>query len=322
MTKKIISLIVVLSLCFSLSSTAFAAGNLSETAQTEKAFELLSVDDASFYSYKDDNITYVSQITDDNVVQFSYMLAGDDLIYSSDIFYVSDFLLDIGKSLPSEKHKENYRNDVNNLIIANLNEYKNLEQIRVDNAPGSFSILDSNSAGGAKSNLSTMLTTVFGNDYGNTLLGFSNKSHNGSKYTVYCHENQYTNQLNTKSFAFAAQVSLTVIATWILNGGFSMSVIWFLGALGAALETINGIQRIVNSLSGTLYAYTCNRSRQITVGGYPYPVYLAAWTIKTEFVNGNGIWDTSTYYNRKDYDYSDVSALMATGFSNYVNYYL
>lgn len=65
-------------------------------------------------------------------------------------------------------------------------------------------------------------------------------------------------------------------------------------------------------------------TRLVTVNGYSGTQYWAGWTRKTYFFKGEDDWvsDTGENWNLKHTDFDDVTGLLETGWSNFVNYTL
>jgi len=95
--KKLISIIVTISLCLSLSVPVLAYESIIENGTEDNQYKLIEYNGTVFYTYEDEYIVYVSQISEDGTMQFSYAMRNDDVIFSSDAFYVSDFYNSIGE---------------------------------------------------------------------------------------------------------------------------------------------------------------------------------------------------------------------------------
>jgi len=244
--------------------------------------------DSVFYTYKDEYLTFCSQITNEGVIQFSYAYNGEDVIFASDAFMVSDILGDLELTSTSRENFSNTNDQVNTLVVENLGNFTIAGETRV-----------SSSGAHNRGPSSSLLISLFGQDYDNVVHGFSSKKHEGISYSVWCHGFQSTYELKGYAYQFIAQTALTTIITWLLGGAFSATIAWFVSAAAAVVETVNNIDRIKAAISGNMYAYTCLRQRVVTITGIPGTMYSAAWGIRKEIILNGSTWDAYTYYEGK-----------------------
>ena len=316
--KKFISILLCVSLIFTLSVPAFAASSIEKDVNTR----IEELDDSVLFTYTDDTLVFCSQIYSNGNFNFSYAERGQNKIFESEVMRLDEVIegVDIN-ALSKEVISENVTS-WSNQMIDELGEFEvsyamNCDTTLTTSDPhGQENLL-------ASTPINTMLNTTFGEDYTKRVDGFSRKTYDGETYSVYCYGYQTTRQLEYAPYEFVAGSFITTVAAWLATGGFHVSIQWFLGAAGATVSTAGTVETIINVISGDLYVYQCDRTRIVTVPAYTSSTqYWAGWTLKSTFVDNGSTWDVDTYHDIKHSDYDDVSRLMQVGFENFVAYTL
>lgn len=310
--KKFFSILLCVSLLFTLSAPAFAASPIEKDVNTR----IEELNDSVLFTYTDDTLVFCSQIYIDGNVNFSYVERSQNKIFESEVMRLNEVIegVDIN-DLSKEVISENITS-WSNQMIDDLGEFEVAYSMNCDTTLTTSDLR-------AATPISTMLNATYGEDYVKRFDGYSRKTYNGEAYTVYCYGFQSTRQLKYAPYEFAAQSLLTTIAAWIATGGFSLTVTWFLSAAGATVSTVGTAQYILYAISGDLYVYQCDRTRIVTVPEYTSATqYWFGWTLKSTFVDNGSTWDVSTYHDIKNPDYDDVPRLMQIGFDNFVAYTL
>lgn len=144
-------------------------------------------------------------------------------------------------------------------------------------------------------------------------------------YKVKCTESQTTSYTDPDSYWFAKDTAVSAIVAWAIGGAWS----WKAAVVNLIVTVVTTI--IVNGVEKTISNFTAKRTnvslmhtRLVTVNGYSGTQYWAGWTRKTYFFKGEDDWvsDTGENWNLKHTDFDDVTGLLETGWSNFVNYTL
>lgn len=87
---------------------------------------------------------------------------------------------------------------------------------------------------------------------------------------------------------------------------------------------VNGVEKTISNFTAKRTNVSLMHTRLVTVNGYSGTQYWAGWTRKTYFFKGEDDWvsDTGENWNLKHTDFDDVTGLLETGWSNFVNYTL
>ena len=326
--KKILSVLLSISLLFALSAPAFAVSPVADNATATSEYNsgantrIEELNDSLLFIYSDDNLVFCSQIDTDGNVIFAYVESTQNQVFESDVMRLDEVIEGIDlNNLSKEVISENITS-WSNQMIDRLSEFDVSYSMNCNTALAT-SDLREQAAPYASTPISTMLNATYGENYTNRLAGYSNKSHNGVNYAVYCRETQSTYQLKYAPYEFAVGKAIVAIVAWIATGGFSFSIQWFLSAAGAVASSAGAAGTLLNAISGDLYVYECDRTRIVTVPAYTSTTqYWAGWTLKSTFLDNGSTWDVSTYHDIKHSDYDDVSGLMQTGFNNFIEYTL
>ena len=326
--KKLLSLLLCVSLLCALSAPAFAASSVEKNEAIAKEndantdIRIEEINDSLLFIYTDDKLVFCSQIDIDGNVSFAYVGKAQKQMYESGVMRLDEVIDDIDLNNISKKVISESIASWSGAIMDRLSEFE------VVHSMDCSTILDVSETreqvdSRASTPISTELNKTFGPDYIGSFVGLSSKSYDGVDYTVYCHGNQSTYQLKYAPYEFFAGQTLVAIAAWIATGGFSFSLQWFLSAAGALTSTFGAGEALAQAISGNLYVYECDRTRIVTVPAYTSTVqYWAGWTLKSTFLDNGSTWNVSTYHNIKHSDYDDISGLIQTGFNNFVAYTL
>ena len=316
--KKFFSILLCVSLIFTLSVPAVAASSTEKDVNTR----IEELNDSVLFTYTDDTFVFCSQIYSNGNFNFSYVERGQDKIFESEVMRLDEVIEGVDINVLSKEVISENITSWSNQMIDELGEFEVSYAMNCDTTlttsdlHGQENLL-------ASTPISTMLNATFGQDYTKRFDGVSMKTYDGETYSVYCYGYQTTRQLEYAPYEFVAGSLITTIAAWIATGGFNVSIQWFLSAAGATVSTGGTLGTIINVISGDLYVYQCDRTRIVTVPAYTSSTqYWAGWTLKSTFVDNGSTWDVDTYHDIKQSDYDDVSRLMQVGFDNFVAYTL
>lgn len=326
--KKIISLILVISLVTSMSTSAFAAEPTTKTIngltvrtlesnvnlEKKELVEIVKVDDDIFYTYGDEKMSYCAQMMPNGKIQFSYMnletgeLFEGKTIDTSEVSGTSNFNI---ASATSNDYKL-----INKSIMDNLDSFE--AKLVKETFPN---IKAESSTRAVYSTIGQMKVAKFGADYTGQFKRSATKSHNGNYYDVYCRETQTTTNTTPDEMWFEKEVAVSVIIAWLVGGVFT----WQAAVATLVLEVVttiikDGVRVTVNNFKSEKSQVTCIRTRYITVDGYSGTYYYAGHDQKWNFFKGDSSWttDIDAYYENKHHDFEDLSSLLQTGFDFFV----
>ena len=275
-------------------------------------------DGLEYYALIDDEMVLSSQISSDDMIQFSYIMTGDDTIYCSPLIDLSEMMTMLGVSPDKSLSKETIHKDI----------CESIEQIR-----GTYAFVSVEDNDVAKmmdetrgfSTLSAAILDAYGSNYSLKLIGGASKTYNGVTYHVKCRETKSTSYTTPDSHWFAKDTAVTALVAWILTGGWSWIALAediILGAVTTVL--VNGVKQTVNNLTAERSDVSLMHTRLVFVDGYSQTQYWAGWTRKRYFFKGDLGWtyDTGFHFTNKHNDYDNITLLMDTGFQNFVNYVL
>lgn len=316
--KKFFSILLCVSLIFTLSVPAFAASSIEKDVNTR----IEELNDSVLFTYTDDTLVFCSQIYSNGNFNFSYVKRGQDKIFESEVMRLDEVIEGVDINVLSKEVISENITSWSNQMIDELGEFKVSFAMNCGTTLTTSDLhVQENLL--ASTPISTMLNATFGKDYTKKVDGSSRKTYDGETYSVYCYGYQTTRQLEYAPYEFVAGSLITTIVAWIATGGFNVSIQWFLSAAGALVSTGGTLGTIKNVISGDLYVYQCDRTRIVTVPAYTSSTqYWAGWTLKSTFVDNGSTWDVDTYHDIKHSDYDDVSRLMQVGFDNFVAYTL
>lgn len=317
---KLISMIMAIVFVFELTAPAAFAADISShqvsilwedvDEATGVAQQVAEFENLLFFSYTDEDISYSSQITPANEIQFSYVLAGVDKIYVTGLNDIDEIRGTYGITQADPNYEL-----LNQTIIENIIDFEVDSELIIAQPPMTRGF----------SNLQDAIEDAFGANYSSRVKGTAWKNHNGTNYTVRCTESQTTSYTGPDSMWFAKDTAVTAIIAWLLTGGWgwiSLGVSLVTGVVSTVL--VNGVRQTVNNFRAERSDVSLMHTRIVTIVGYTGTQYWAGWTRKMYFFKGELGWthDTGYHYNSKHSDFDDVSYLMQHGFDNFVNYTL
>lgn len=280
---------------------------INEEAQT--AQQTMTWNGDTWYILSTPEISYCSQTVSDDKIQFSYVLASDNIIVMSDVYEIAQ-IYDI--CAQSAMTASDDMDSLNSLIVNNITEFANTTQL--SNIP---SVEER-----GFSSLNAAIADAFGSNYSGKMVAYANKTNGGSSYTVNCTESQTTSNTPPDSFWFAKDTAMTAIVTWVLTGGWSFVI--FARELVfsvVANVVVNGVSSVLNNFTAERSDVSAVRTRLVTVDGYTGTQCWAGWTRKIYFFKGDLGWthDTGYHHNIKSSDYDNSTGLIETGFNNFIN---
>lgn len=273
-----------------------------------------------FYTYSDENFSYCAQIIPGGKIQFSYYQVDKDILVESGIYDMEDLYLSYSIEQATDT---NYIN-LNRAIMDNIGTFSNV------NVVGDENVIAGNMESGVMAaavyeDLDDAIEAKFGSNYTGLFKGLSNKTYDGTTYTVRCTESQTTSYTTPDSKWFAKDTSVSAIIAWAIGGAWSWKAA-LLSLIGTVVATVvvNGVEKTVDNFTAQRTNVSLMHTRIVTVNGYSGTQYWAGWTRKTYFFKGEDGWvsDTGENWDVKHSDFDDVSGLMATGWSNFLNYTL
>lgn len=300
------------------ATIAFAEDNPSQNAmipqkendELEGTLKLtLLYNDSIFYIYSDKSISYCSQLSASNVIQFSYVLSGTDKICVSKL-YCED---EIVSSYRLMKGESNYE-ALNRTIIENITNFCLQDELIISSQLMTRDV--------PFATLQDATGSLYGSNYSQNIVGVSQKSYNGVTYWVYCWESQSITNTSPDYTWFAKDTAISALVAFVISGGWS-----WIGLVVAIIEgvvstvVVNGITYTVNNFLAGRSDVSIMRDRMVTVDGYSETQYWAGWTRRRYFFLGEDGWtfDSGCHYDSKHSDYDDVIYLMQHGFDNFVN---
>lgn len=331
--KKIVSLLLVVVMMFTMPISVFAVDVDSEEAQMSSDVYYYEVDEDKhtteavssinsnlFYAYSDESFSYCAQIIPGGKIQFSYYRVEDDTLVESGIYDMEELYLNYSIAQDAD---QNYVK-LNREIMDNIGNFSDVHV--VGETPVTVENTESGIAPTAvDADLSDAIAEKFGSNYTGLFKGLSNKSYGGTTYKVKCTESQTTSYTDPDSQWFAKDTAVSAIVAWAIGGAWS----WKAAVVNLIVTVVTTI--IVNGVEKTISNFTAKRTnvslmhtRLVTVNGYSGTHYWAGWTRKTYFFKGEDDWvsDTGENWNLKHTDFDDVTGLLETGWSNFVNYTL
>ena len=273
-----------------------------------------------FYTYSDENFSYCAQIIQEGKIQFSYCQVDDDRLVESEIYEMAD----IYSAYSIEQSTDQNYLKLNRAIMDNIGSYYNVHVV------GGATVMGAKTENGvmaaaAYDDLSDAIEAKFGATYTGLFKGVSNKTYNGTTYTVKCTESQTTSYTTPDSKWFAKDTAVSAIVAWAIGGAWTWQAA-VLSVIGTVVATVvvNGVQKTVDNFTAQRTNVSLMHTRLVTVNGYSGTQYWAGWTRKTYFFKGADGWasDTGENWDVKHSDFDDVSGLMATGWQNFLNYTL
>lgn len=318
--SKMMSLMLALVFVFHLTSPSVFAANIQShevSILLEDVDETLGVgkqvaqfNDTTYYSYVDEDISFSSQITYENKIQFSYVLADSGVICESALYDVEEISSTYGLGRLDPGYES-----LNQTIIANILDFAVASTITIINPPASRGFAD----------LEDAIEDAFGANYTGRYIDSEIRNYNGTNYYVRCTESQTTSYTEPDSMWFAKGTAISTIIAWLLTGGWGWVAALKNLLAGAIATTIaNGITYTLNNLTVERSDVSLMHTRLVTVTGYSGTQYWAGWTRKMYFLNTELGWthDTGYHHNIKHSDFDDVDFLLQRGYDNFINYTL
>lgn len=273
-----------------------------------------------FYTYSDESFSYCAQIIPGGKIQFSYYQVDEDFLVESGIYDMEDLYLTYSIEQDTDPHYL----ELNREIMDNIGTFSDVHVV------GGKTVTTENMESGVMAaavyeDLSDAIAAKFGSNYTGLFKGVSNKTYDGTTYTVRCTESQTTSYTTPDSKWFAKDTAVSAIVAWAIGGAWSWQTA-VLSLIGTVVATVvvNGVEKTINNFTAQRTNVSLMHTRIVTVNGYSGTQYWAGWTRKTYFFKGEDGWvsDTGENWDVKHSDFDDVSGLMATGWSNFLNYTL
>lgn len=302
------------------------AQDIDETEET--GMSVIELDDRIFYTYSDSELSYCSEITPEGIIQFSYMFSSSENISESEIYELTEMynILNIEISEEDECYTKINEAIIENIITgdvlfetANVHTADEIILEEKDISVDEGEIVETN----AKfSTLDAAVSSFFGEEYSNRIVGTATRTHGKNSYTVNVKQTHSISNSTITSRAFSKGAAITLVIAWLTSGDYTwVGVVKTIVLQVVTTVVAEGVTAVKTAFTGKRTNVTSKKTRNVKINGYSGIYYWARWTQKTYFFKGNNGWahDSDTNYELKDSDYNSISTLINTGFQNFVN---
>ena len=312
MKKRLISLVLAISMCVALGAPVFATNKLiganDDTLIGRSEYPTIETfGEAIFYRGETNDVVYCSQLTEGRNLVFSYAFKDDNVIF---------------QSLPVDVNEVfRIRSGITESVLEQINMaiLQNLDMYAIDKV---IQLSEVNNTNSRAASIDGIVNSAFGSDYANKFFASRTKTYDRA-YQMYCYGTQTTRRMTGANFEFDAGTALTVISTWFALNGASMGISTIITVLSVGYEVANGIKVISHAVKGELHSYECDRVKRVTIPSYSSDVlYSASAVFRSNFILSNGTWTVDSQASHVQPAYDDYDLLFNTAFTRFVNNYL
>ena len=282
-------------------------------SQTGHRKSIETLGDAVIYVFQDEDLTFVSQITNQGTIRFSYIENSNGQLKSSALYNIED-ICNYDNNQKIKARDIDTLENINQSIIENLYEF-NSSSVLYPYTIASISGIEDDPE------LAELLEEMWGPTYGPIQIDSTTKIHNNISYVVYCNEIKAT-YLDEYTLAdFAAQTPVDVVIAWILSGGNWISAGEVLLERVVTLITVDGAYYIEFGVTLKRASAILSISRFVTIDNDDQAWTTSSWTKKVMVICGQYGWqaDIQDYYDEKHALFSDTATLMNYGFDAFVS---